>query len=221
MIMRRSHKILAQCAVGLALLATAACTPTESYWSEVQAKKENKVEPVRLLHDVRFSSGAELSPVEMAQLDGFLARHDIGYGDRVYVLTDAKSANDAGSRRSANVVQYMAAHGIKAAGMPSLEAQPGLVRVVVNRYVVVPPNCPDWSKPGTSDYSNTPMSNLGCSNVSNLGLMVADPSELIQGRAAGPADATGSVLAIQRYRTGKITPLDKSATSESTAGGGK
>lgn len=219
--MQRFIKIFAQSAVGLALLAASACAPTQSYWSEAQATKENKVEPVRLLHDVRFSSGAQLSPTEMAQLDGFLARHDIGYGDRVYVLTDAKSANDAGSQRAATVQKYMAAHGIKAAGLPSPEAQPGLVRIVVNRYVVVPPNCPDWSKPATADYGNTPMSNLGCSTTANLGLMVADPGELIQGRAAGPADATGSVLAIQRYRAGKITPLDKSSTSDAAAGGGK
>jgi pilus assembly protein CpaD len=218
--MRTLVRIFAFGVTGAAWLAVSACTPTESYWSEAQAPKVNKVEPVRLLHDVRFPSGTQLSSPEMAELGGFLARHDIGYGDRVYVLTETK-ANSVATQRTSAVVNYMAAHGIKAVDLPSPEAQPGVVRIVVNRYVVIPPNCPDWSKPGTADYSNTPMSNLGCSNIQNLGLMVADPSELIQGRAAGPADAAGSVLAIQRYRAGKITPLDKSATSESTVGGTK
>ena len=212
MTMRHFIKIVIRSAVGLGLLVAAACAPTESYWSEAQAKKDNKVEPVRLLHDVRFASGTQLSPTEMAQLNGFIARHDIGYGDRVYVLSDAKTANDAGSQRSTTVMRYMAAHGIKAAGLPSPEAQPGLVRIVVNRYVVVPPNCPDWSKPSTPDYGNTAMGNLGCSTTANLGLMVADPGELIQGRAPGSADAEGSSGAIQRYRTGKITPLEKMDT---------
>lgn len=215
MIMKRFIKLFAHSTVGLAMIAGSACTPTKSYWSEAPAKKENRVEAVRLLHDVRFPSGVQLTPAEMAQLDGFLTRHDIGYGDRVYLLTDAKAVNDAGTQRVTAVQKYMSAHGIKAAGLPSPEAQPGLVRVVVNRHVVIPPNCPDWSKPGGADYSNTPLSNLGCSNTANLGLMVADPSELIQGRDAGYTDAEAAVLGIQRYRTGKPTQLERSSTSES------
>lgn len=190
------------------LLATAACTPS-SNWSEVQAPKRNHVEPVRLVHDVRFANGSQLSPAEMAQLDGFIARHDIGYGDRVYVLTE----NTRGaSQQSTNVLNYMRAHGIAAAALPSVEAQAGLVRVVVNRHIIVPPNCPDWSKPMTAEYSNLPMSNLGCSNTANFGGMVADPGELVQGRQPGPADAEGSTGAIQRYRKDDIKPLEKVGT---------
>lgn len=221
MMMRHLTTTLAHSIIAIGLLGAAACTPTQSYWSEAQAKKENRVEPVRLQHDVRFANGAQLSAIEMAQLDDFIARHDIGYGDRVYVLTDTKNANDPAGQRSTTVLKYMSAHGVKVAVLPSVEAQPGLVRIVVNRYVVVPPNCPDWSKPTTADYSNTAMSNLGCANTANLGLMVADPRELVQGRTAGAADGEGSVLAVQRYRTGKITPLEKPATSNSTAGEGK
>lgn len=190
------------------LLVLVACAPSAN-WSEVQAPKRNQVEPVRLVHDVKFTNGAQLSSVEMAQLEGFIARHDVGYGDRVYVLTETAGA---ASQRSTVVLNYMKAHGIAAAALPSPEAQPGLVRIVLNRYVVVPPNCPDWSKPMTSDYTNTPMSNLGCSTTANFGTMVADPAELIQGRQPGPADAEGSAGAIQRYRTDKIKPLEKVTT---------
>jgi pilus assembly protein CpaD len=190
------------------LLATAACTPAAN-WSEVQAPKRNQVEPVRLVHDVRFANGAQLAPAEMAQLEGFIARHDIGYGDRVYVLTENAGST---SQRSTNVLNYMKAHGIAAAALPSVEAQPGLVRVVVNRHIIVPPNCPDWSKSMTGEYSNLPMSNLGCSNTANFGGMLADPGELIQGRQAGPADAEGSTGAIRRYRKDEIKPLEKVGT---------
>lgn len=193
-------------------LALAGCTPPESYWSEAQAPKENKVEPVRLLHDVRFASGNRITPAETAQLDSFLSRHDIGYGDRVYVLTDS-SGKGPSAQRSKAVLEYMASQGVWGVSLPSPEAQPGSVRIVVNRYVVVPPQCPDWSKPGTADYGNTSMSNLGCANTSNLGLMVADPSELVRGRTPGPADATSSSLAVQRYRTDKIKPLESTTTS--------
>lgn len=208
---QRLIKHLALLAGAAALLGTAACTPTESYWSEVQAPKQNKIEPVRLLHDVRFATGNQVSAAEAAQLENFLVRNDIGYGDRVYVLTDP-SGTGPSAQRSKAVLERMAQQGVWGVSLASPEAQPGLVRVVVNRYVVVPPNCPDWSKPATSDYSNTPMSNLGCANTSNLGLMVADPSELIRGRTPGPADATGSALAIQRYRTDKVKPLQSITT---------
>jgi pilus assembly protein CpaD len=203
-----SYKFLVA-AVGALLLA--GCS-TADQWSEVQAPAQNKVEAVRLVHDVRFANGSQISNVEMAQLDGFITRHDLGYGDRVYVLMDNSAAS---SQRARNVVSYMKAHGITANGLASVEAQPGAVRVVVNRHVVVPPNCPDWSKPMTSDYSNTPMSNLGCSTTANLGTMVADPSELIQGRTPGAADAEGSSLGVRRYRADKIKPLQ----TEMTAGG--
>lgn len=205
--------LIVSLASGAVLLATAACTPTESYWSEVQAPKANKVEPIRLVHDVRFPSGARIAPAELAQLNNFIERHDVGYGDKVYVLRESNGGGAAAGQRIDAVRRTLAAQGVQVSDLPSPEAQPGVVRVVINRYVVVPPNCPDWSKPATSDYSNTPMSNLGCANTSNLGLMVADPSELVRGRTPGAADATAGALAIQRYRTDKIKPLEKSGTS--------
>jgi pilus assembly protein CpaD len=173
--------------------------------------KQNKVEPVRLIHDVKFASGNQLPANEAAQLDAFIDRLDVGYGDRVYVLTESGGTAPSRQRTDA-VLRQLARQGVQASSLPSPEAQPGIVRIVINRHVVVPQHCPDWSKPATSDYSNTAMSNLGCANASNLGLMVADPSELIQGREPGAADGTASALAIQRYRTDKIKALDKSGT---------
>lgn len=211
---QRITKPFALLAGVIAILAAASCTPTESYWSEPQARKQNQIEPIRLVHDVRFPSGNQLSPAEMTQLENFLVRNDIGYGDRVYVLTSS-SASGPVSQRSKAVLDYMKVHGVWSESLPSPEAQPGLVRIVVNRYVVVPPNCPDWSKPATSDYSNTPLGNLGCANTSNLGLMVADPRDLVHGQNPGPADATGSALAIQRYRTDKVKPLQSITTGGS------
>ena len=79
--------------------------------------------------------------------------------------------------------------------------------VVVERYVVTPPDCPDWTKSPNGDHENAVTSNFGCANVTNLGLMVADPRDLVVGRDLGPADADYTSLAIQRYRAGKTAPL--------------
>ncbi|HEY4135592.1 MAG TPA: CpaD family pilus assembly lipoprotein [Alphaproteobacteria bacterium] len=198
-------------AIVLCALSAAACTPTEAYWSEAQSPKQNQVEAVRLTHDMRPPVSGKLGGAELASLDDFLTRHDVGYGDAVTVL--------AGSERAGKPLSdYLRRQGIQtslaipAAGAADLPA--GGVRLLVERYVVVPPNCPDWSKPSVTDYGNTPMSNLGCANAANLGMMLANPRDLIQGQRPGDADGTVAAASVQRYRADKVKSLDKGATTE-------
>ena len=79
--------------------------------------------------------------------------------------------------------------------------------VVVERYVVTPPDCPNWTKSSSDDHDNSQTSNFGCSTVTNLGLMVANPRDLVIARQLGPASAAQAGLAIQRYRSGQTAPL--------------
>ena len=73
---------------------------------------------------------------------------------------------------------------------------------------MVLPGCPNWSRDPGFDPLNLPLSNLGCANAVNLGLMVADPGDLLPRRTLAPADATREAEAIVRYRTGKVTAID-------------
>ena len=73
--------------------------------------------------------------------------------------------------------------------------------------MVVPPACPDWSRASGTDFANLPHSNQGCATETNLGLMIADPKDLVRGRSLAPADGVQAAEAIVRYRTGKVTPL--------------
>ncbi|MGD9895416.1 MAG: CpaD family pilus assembly lipoprotein, partial [Dehalococcoidia bacterium] len=75
------------------------------------------------------------------------------------------------------------------------------------------------SKPTEYNYSNTRHSNYGCADAHNLGIMVADPADLTRGQDEGSTDGTASVLGIQRYRTGKVTPLKDSDTGSGAPGG--
>ena len=70
------------------------------------------------------------------------------------------------------------------------------------------PGCPDWSRDPGYDPRNEPLSNLGCANAFNLGLMVADPRDLSTGTPTAPADATREAEAVIRYRTDKVKQLD-------------
>ena len=70
----------------------------------------------------------------------------------------------------------------------------------VNTFAVVLPACPDWSRDPAFDGRNLGLSNIGCANATNLGLMVADPGDLRQGRSFGPADGVREAEAVMRYR---------------------
>ncbi len=90
---------------------------------------------------------------------------------------------------------------------------PNTLLVVVERYIVTPPDCPNWTKSSSGDHDNAATSNFGCSNVTNLGLMVADPRDLVIARQLGPGSAAQAGLAIQRYMAGKTAPLPSNSTS--------
>lgn len=185
-----------------------ACAPQVTYWSEAQSPKQNKVEAVRLTYDMRLPSAGTLAPAEAAGLDAFLARHEIGFGDEVSLVAPA-------GRNLSPVSAHLRRQGIVAAVVTDAGALPsGAVRLQVERFVVVPPNCPDWRKSATEDYGNTSLATLGCANAANLGMMLANPRDLIQGRMAGDVDGTASASATQRYRSDKLKPLPKGSTTE-------
>jgi pilus biogenesis lipoprotein CpaD len=83
------------------------------------------------------------------------------------------------------------------------------VEVVLERYIVTPPACPDWSRRSGVDYANQPHTNFGCANETNLGLMIANPRDLVNGRKAGPADGIQQAEGIVRYRQGQLTELQE------------
>lgn len=217
-------------AVILMTLVTA-CAPEMSSWSPEQSVKRNDIRWITFHHQVRFeNSSAELSDAERARLHRFLARHDAGYGDRIRVGSRANPVIGLdirhASRREATVT----------AELRRLEFKPGLlpegpagtdsddsILIEIGRHVVVPPDCPDWTKRADGDPANRRSSNFGCATAVNLGLMVADPGDLMRGRTAGPADGAVGARRYKSYREGgaqeapAITPL----VIQSGVGGGQ
>ena len=59
-----------------------------------------------------------------------------------------------------------------------------------------------------------PLSNLGCANAVNLGLMIAEPADLTRGRPLGTADGIREAEAVVRYRTDKVKELKAGMTEE-------
>jgi pilus assembly protein CpaD len=198
------------------VIALSACAdlPLED-WSAIPPEREARAHPVQYAHTVRFAPGDErLAIVERQRLEIFLARIGTGRGDRVVVAVP--EAANAGTlrldeRRHQTVAAYLSLSRIEtrpAEGELAFEVpRADTVAVIVSRYVVTLPGCPDWSERPGRTFNNTVSRNLGCASASNLGLMVANPADLEGGRRPGPMVGAFGVLAIQRYRKGETTPL--------------
>jgi type IV pilus biogenesis protein CpaD/CtpE len=94
--------------------------------------------------------------------------------------------------------------------------------VEVGRYLVTTPACPNWSKASGTDFSNSFPSNWACANQTNLGQMVANPSDLVAGQPLSPALGPTEVAAVDRYLSDKVKPprASSSAGGGATGGGG-
>ncbi len=199
----------------------AACAPESSNWSPAESPKRNALKWISFEHEVRFPDGADrLSPSERDRLHGFLAQHGAGYGDDVMIGAEGRRSASAeilsAARRETLVMGEFRDLVLKPRMLPDVPAPGawnGSVKVVLGRFVVIPPKCPDWSKPADGDSNNRVSSNFGCATATNLGLMVADPGDLIVGRAPGPADGAAGARLYRTYREGAqkqgpaLTPL--------------
>jgi pilus assembly protein CpaD len=198
---RRALALRVFACIGAVMLLGACATETE-YWSPQEAPKENKVSWVTFNHPVGFpSSASSLSLAERARISRFLAEIDFGGSDRVFI----RARRGLENRQVAAVAKYLRTRRLK----PKIVVARGAtdaVSVVIGRYLVTSPRCPDWTKQPGLDSANRRSSNFGCATTTNLGLMVADPGDLVQGAPMGPSDGAKGARAINRYREGEVKP---------------
>ena len=200
----------------LALGGAAACTwPTADVttFSAAQSPKVNKVERITWPATVVFApsqAGVGVDQVNRLEEAMLVAGGPESLHATVTVGSDG---------RGEAVASELVAMGVDPANIhimdaPATRTPSGMDRVdvVLSRYVVTPPSCPDWSQQLGKVESQGHASNFGCSTVTNLGMMVADPRDLVAGRALGPSDGTREAAAVQRYREDKVKELDASST---------
>lgn len=204
-----------------------ACAPPGADWTSNEAPRQLRVDFQRLTHTASFVPGtAQLDRGEEQGLMAFLAVAQTNPDDPVYL--EAPADDKTSGQRISALTRSLSRQGFAVATLPPARdvIPPNALLVVVERYSVTPPECPNWTKSPAEDHDNMPSSNFGCANLTNLGYMVADPRDLVHGRQLGPADADAWSLAIQRYREGKTTALPAlnaastySATSTGPGGG--
>lgn len=185
-------------------LSLGACMPSLAQYSETSELKRNEVSMVRLKHSVSFDSGSGLDAMERAAIEDFLALNRIGYGDILSLdLGDAGDPNAMADKWYA-VYEYLMEFGIHLQPeAPITGAAPATDSgvLIVERYIVSTPVCEKFADGPDPNWANATSPWFGCTSTSLLGLMIADPADLINGNPDGPPDAEKAGKAIRElYR---------------------
>lgn len=187
-------------ALGLILLV-GACTPASSY-TQAEAPKRLTLDTSTTQLDLRFVPGsAALAAPDAARLRQAAASGGIKPTDRVIVA--AAGTPYLAQQRVGAVSALLLHYGI----VPVSGAQEVPINhavVAVERTLVTLPACPNWSKRPYSDFDNQPSSNFGCATESNLGMLVANPSDLVTGLPLGPTAGEPAAAAVNRYLNDKV-----------------
>jgi len=229
----RSRHLCWLSVVGLGLTACAGSTPAPNPalgWMEAGSPKSLEVDRAEYRHVIHFETDrAELPSIEQDRLLAFLRSAAPTGLDTVRIEGHAdERASDLynlelSARRIRSVKGFLREQGLTqvevaaAAFGEAVPAVPGStpeawrqnrrVELVLERYLVTLPGCPDWSRRSGTDFANLPHSNFGCATQTNFGLMVAEPRDLVRGRTLGPADGIHQAEGVVRYREGKQPEL--------------
>jgi pilus assembly protein CpaD len=219
--MTTTHRTLRQACSALALclapLALSACTEhrlvTHATWKQQEAFAQPQVQRVDMQYVVPFAPKAlEMTDVEREALAMFVRQNNLQPGTHVSVAAPTKTATQAARSRNRlaavrNELQRLGVSSAIVQAQPTNNQSTGDEVVVFAQTVaVVPPDCPGYNAPIVLDFEWRPNTRLGCANAVNLGLMVANPNDLAQGRPIGPADGEAMALGVQRYRTVQTFP---------------
>lgn len=191
--------LLALAALGTSLTA---CGPVNRGLESVNQPVVSRTDYV---FDVAAPEYGGLSASEGARLDAWFRSMQLSYGDTVYV-EDPQGYSDP-SRRAA-IAAVAGRYGLLVApGAPVTQGQvpAGAIRVVVSRTGAHVPDCPNWERASQPEFAASTTSNYGCATNTNLAAMIANPEDLVHGRAGESTDATAVSKAVAGYRSSAPT----------------
>lgn len=203
----RNTKFYTSILGALLLGACSGFNPSDHVTNAVEAENKefrtgNRVDFVQFNHKVKFDGGtAAPTTPELDRLNAFVRGIRVGYADEVTVRGSTPERRKAVSRhlsRTGLPIKLREESGNLA------ELKSNDVLVLVERYVVTPPACPNWTNFHGNEQRNTPGSNYGCAVDSALGYMIANPKDLVTGRAMSPQPSQSIVAAQERYHTDKV-----------------
>jgi pilus assembly protein CpaD len=223
-------------------LGLGACSPSlgpqsNLGWIEASSPKQLEVDRAEYRHSIYFPTDSSAFPAsERDRLLEFLETVQPGGRDSIRLEghADERATElynlELAAHRAERVEAFLDEAGLGDLPIASValgETMPAVpstgpaawrlnrrVELVLERYLVTLPACPDWSRESGTDFSNQPHSNFGCATQTNLGLMVAEPKDLVRGRTLAPADGVHQAEGIVRYRTGKVVELEEERVAQ-------
>ena len=207
------------------VMLTAGCASNMANFTGVESQNRNIVKMVRIPYNIRFGDGVvEMNNDETAKLNNFLMTTNVSYGDEFsmdFPLDRNGNLTDLDKGRVTYVSNLLKESGLYLSAKITpygMEPSEGFGRLLISKYVVTPPNCGDWTQRPNPNYGNASISNIGCASQANLGLMVANPRDLIIGATGAPPNAERTAGAVQRYQTRTITVAPATTGSTSSTG---
>lgn len=210
-------------------LFLAACSPQITGWTPSESPKKNIVNRTVFTHTVHYPAHSEsMGRQEKRALHQFLKQY-ILKPSSVNVIIDEYGGHS--DKRIKDIERELVIFGIphhlikidsmqdhsrthEPCGQGKGKAGSG-VDLIFERYVVIPPSCSDFSQPIGNAAQAYNTSNFGCSDTANLGMMVANARDLVDGRALDPSDGPVIAAGVERYRTDKVKKLIDTSTTTS------
>lgn len=218
-----SHTLRPVLVATVAGVAMAACTPQESLYNGSERAARNEVQLVRLAHHVPAAPG-DLADKDGKAIAEFLGEVGVGYGDTVSLVRAADFSPEA----TGSIADILRDYGLRLMTPPAGVAPPedpaGAI-LLVDRFVVTPPECPSTTLQLSRNFANAPMPHIGCANTINLGQMVANPRDLVAGTGDQRPITDKATQAIRLWRADEaefLEPqnIDEGATKFGESGGG-
>jgi len=132
-------------------------------------------------------------------------------------LANADMKNEPRKESIARSLHIMGYDKNKIMFKPSAVLARGDVEIDIAYAAVIAPDCPDWRTSPVTTYSNTTQGNFKCAQEVNLGLMVADPHDLVRGSGDVEIDTEKASRAIQDYHSVASVNAPKGATDAAAA----
>lgn len=188
----------------------------------------NHVELTARAEQLAFEPGqAALAGERLRAFQARLSPAALGRGHLVLVAP-AEPEDALSERRAAWTLAALQDAGVSvlraATPLPSPDGEGGGVVLEIQQALVAVPACETYPRALYARIDEAASGRLlGCANTANLGLMVADPVDLVRGRALAPADGIPAAQAVEKYRTagGKSETTNPIAEAFAKAFGGK
>ncbi|MDB5366085.1 MAG: hypothetical protein JWM77_2012 [Rhodospirillales bacterium] len=167
-----------------------------------------RVEKTVATHTIFVDARGQASASERRRLDGFITGISANRPDSLHVTLSGPQPES----RLHSVSKLLVADGVasgKITLVPGTADPAGAVKIAAERYIVRPPQCPEWTAEEVAGFDNTTRANFGCANLANFAAMLADPRDLVAGRSSRYSDGAVGAAAIERYQTEKLKELPR------------